>query len=113
MRSRTRWRSRLFTRLRVTAGPTDRATTKPIRRSCVAVDPGQVDHQEWPAGATATPHRRREPRGVSEALASGEHTEPSDPPAQAARRVRPLRRREARMLRPARVRIRSRKPCVL
>jgi len=34
MRSRTRWRSRLFTRLRVTAGPTDRATTKPIRRSC-------------------------------------------------------------------------------
>ena len=33
MRSRTRWRSRLFTRLRVTAGPTDRATTKPIRRS--------------------------------------------------------------------------------
>ena len=33
MRSRTRWRSRLFTRLRVTAGPTERATTKSIRRS--------------------------------------------------------------------------------
>ena len=65
MRSRTRWRSRLFTRLRVTAGPTARATTKPTRRRrWLAVDPGQVDHQEWAAGATPAPHRRREPRGV-------------------------------------------------
>ena len=71
MRSRTRWRSRRFTRLRVTAGPTALATTKPTRRPVVAVDPGQVDHQQWPAGAAATPHRRREPRGVSQALARG------------------------------------------
>ena len=32
---------------------------------------------------------------------------------QAARRLRPLRRRDARIARPARVRIRRRKPCVL
>ena len=72
MRSRTRWRSRLFTRLRVTAVPTVLATTNPIRRSG-SLEPGQVDHQQRSAGAATTTHRRREPRGVGEALAPGQH----------------------------------------
>ncbi len=53
----------------------------------------------------------REVSAVSEAVGDGKHSGPAD--AQVARRLRPLRRRPARIARPARVRMRRRKPCVL
>jgi hypothetical protein len=63
---------------------------------------------------TARPNSAREVRRWSRV--STTRTVPTElalTSAQAARRLRPLRRRDARMARPARVRIRRRKPCVL
>ncbi len=58
-------------------------------------------------------HRRRSPRRTRRRGAS--ETEPAAPPSasQAVRALRPLRRRAETIARPARVRIRSRKPCTL
>ena len=71
----------------------------------------QVDHDQWAAAAPATAHDLSEVNGRGQAVAGGEHARLLTP--QAARRLRPLRRRDDRIERPARVRIRRRKPWVL
>jgi hypothetical protein len=49
--------------------------------------------------------------GAAQAMRGGQHGRAAD--CQAESRARPLARRVERMLRPARVRMRNRKPCVL
>ena len=67
-----------------------------------------------PPAATTTPDRpSRTPRRQVRRWPRGSTPNRLLTPAQAARRLRPLRRREDEDARPARVRIRSRKPCVL
>ena len=69
-----------------------------------------MDHEQ-PGAGSATPggaHRRREVRPLAQSVRRRQHRRP-----QAESSERPLRRRAARMLRPARVRIRRRKPWVL
>ena len=108
-RSRTRWRSLRSTRLRVTAGPTARDTTKPARAG-----PGSPLEFRWttrigePARlpdrtVSANSSRRRRRAWAGSTGGAG----------QADRRLRPLARRAERIARPARVRIRRRKPWVL
>jgi len=117
-RSLTRWRNRRFTRLRVTAWPTALDTTKPTR--CSSTTPrseGSTDGASRWTTIRGPPQRR--PRRTTSRKWTGEvrrllgESTPGLPTPQAARRSRPLRRREARTARPARVRIRSRKPWVL
>ena len=106
--SRLTARRRRRTRLRVTALPTDLLTMKPKRRAS-AVAEGRTCRTA-PFVPTRRPRRaavRKSTGRVTRlALAStvGDYAESS---------VRPLRRRAARMARPARVRMRSRKPCTL
>jgi len=71
---------------------------------------GQVhDHER--TTRTATPsHREPEVSGGAQAMAGGQQPVASP---QTARLLRPLRRRADRIARPARVRIRRRKPCTL
>ena len=111
-RSATSARSRRLVRLRTTAPPTALDTTKPTRggrpaRASVTVawttsslDAGSAT----PGGA----HRRREVRPLAQSVRRRQHRRP-----QAESSERPLRRRAARMVRPARVRMRRRKPWVL
>ncbi len=82
----------------------------------------QVRGEQGPAGATAGAHRTRELRALPHPSHCGEHlaitTGWPGPRRRQARsgqtltRARPLRRRAARIARPARVRMRSRNPCV-
>lgn len=65
----------------------------------------QVAHHQRPAGAGPGAHGQRELRAAAHPGLGRQD--------QALSRSRPLRLREARMARPARVRMRSRKPCVL
>ena len=118
-------RSRRFTRLRTTAEPTARLTTKPTF--------GVASLGTGPAGKSSAPEttepparrpERRVRRNSSELLIRvcwGSTTPPAQPwlPARLARLAsliqtascsRPLRRRAASTARPARVRMRSRKP---
>jgi len=85
-------------------------------------DPGQgrtgggpeMDDEELTAAATAAAYDLAEVDRRGQPVAGGEHERCLlRPQPQAARRLRPLRRREDRMARPARVRMRSRKPWVL
>jgi hypothetical protein len=64
-----------------------------------------VTHYQGPARAGPGAHGQRELRAVAHPGLGGQD--------QALSRSRPLRLRAARMARPARVRMRSRKPCVL
>jgi hypothetical protein len=115
-RSRRRCRSLRRTVLRTTAGPIVRPTTKPARVG-TSVPDGE--------GRTWTTTRRRPartpPRTVernsdvrrnrcSAVNMTGCRPATNSRPNQADRLARPLRRLAARMLRPARVRMRSRKP---
>ena len=99
-RSRDRWRSRRLTRLRVTAGPMARETTKPTRgaRGCRPVlgrGRPEVDDHQLTATATATAYDLTEVERRGQAVAGGEHARLLlGPQPQAARRLRPLRRRD-------------------
>src|SRR5690606_2993921 len=118
-RSRIRWRSLRFTLLRTTAPPTALLTTKPARVGG-ALSPGAC-------GSVATLRRcttrcwrpARRPRRTAIAKSSRRlsrisavSTTSATARDQGDRRARPLLRRDARIARPARVRIRSRKPWV-
>ncbi len=109
-------RSRRLTRLRTTAGPTARLTVKPIRGG--SVTPSRTSR--WPtssgrparlpdriAASNSVRRRIRAPDG-----STGRHRRQDSGAGQTLTRARPLRRRAPRMARPARVRMRSRKPCV-
>jgi len=65
----------------------------------------QVAHHQGPARSGPSAHGQRELRAVAHPGLGGQD--------QALSRSRPLRLRAARIARPARVRMRSRKPCVL
>ena len=104
---RIRWRSWRLTRLRTTADPTARLTTKPTSGSLRRVA----------SGSTCTTRCVRpavEPRRTvveKSSLVRMRWTAVSKT-AQAESFERPLRRRLAKMARPARVRMRRRKPCL-
>ena len=74
------------------------------------VGPGrQMHHEGVPSAARASAHRLLEVGSAAHAVRSGQHRRW----CQAESSARPLRRRAARIARPARVRIRRRKPWVL
>lgn len=75
-----------------------------------AVIENRMHAQQPGRTAVSGPERRREVGSRTQAAGSWEHVVSGA--TQAARRLRPLRRRPARMARPARVRIRSRNPWV-
>ena len=129
-RSRRRWRRRREVRCRTTELPTALLTTRPARAGsgeALARSAGAGSGlRRPPAGNPTGPTRactvtserdaRRPPRRTSENSAAvcrrdalGSTTAGQ---AQADSSLRPLRRRPARMARPARVRMRSRKPWV-
>lgn len=107
-------RSRRLTRWRTTLPPTDRLTTSPTSGAAA----GSCAARWW---TTIRPPRVREPsRTVDEKsvarrirFRAGNTRKACGRPGQAESSLRPLRRRADTMARPARVRIRSRKPCVL
>ena len=72
-----------------------------------------MDDQEVTTATSAAAYDLAEVNRRGQAVAGGEHERVLKPRPQAARRLRPLRRREDRIERPARVRIRRRKPWVL
>jgi hypothetical protein len=77
-----------------------------------------VDDQEVAAAAAAPADHPPEVTSMGEPMRRGEHGRGSRAGGRAARALtarllRPLRRRADRMLRPARVRMRSRNPCTL
>src|SRR5690242_13062193 len=114
IRSLIRCRSRRFTRLRVTAGPTDLATTNPTLGGLLIALSTLADAR-W--ATTRTPPDRR-PRRTAYRKSSAVvrrllEDSTSGPRPQTARLLRPLRRRADRIARPARVRIRRRNPCTL
>ena len=114
----TAWcRSRRLTRLRTTAGPTARLTVKPILGG--SVTPSRTSRCPTSSGRpTLLPEAiaalnsvRRRIRAADGSI--GYHRRADDGSAdQTLTRARPLRRRAASTARPARVRMRSRKPCV-
>ena len=122
-------RSRRFTRLRTTAEPTARLTTKPTFGRASSGTETRRRTEQVPGRAAAPPARRPERidapellRGSSSATAAAaralllaEACSPARQPrwSDGRRCSRPLRRRAARTARPARVRMRSRKPWVL
>ncbi len=105
-------RSRRVKRLRTTAPPTALDTTKPTRGERTPV--GSVEASD----TTSSRPPARVPRGPRPAARNCAASRSrcraaSTPQPQADSSARPLRRRPARMARPARVAIRARKPCVL
>ncbi len=108
----TNGRSRLVTRCRTTALPTLADTTKPARGSrsapvrsrCTTREAVPARRPERTTEEKSSEARRRLPAGSMGTGTSGRQADSSS---------RPLRRRAARMARPARVRIRSRNPWVL
>ena len=76
------------------------------------IGPVGMHDEEWPACSAGawSPHCRREVRPLAQAVTCRQHAAAR---RQAESSERPLRRRAARMARPARVRMRRRKPCVL
>jgi hypothetical protein len=80
----------------------------------VVISPEQVDYHVWPAGAATAPNGQREVSTPPHPVPGRQHDERrSDRAGQTETRARPLRRRADRIARPARVRMRSRKPCFL
>ena len=71
-----------------------------------------MDDQGATLAAGAVLHDRSEVGRPAHAVHRGQHRTGTSRPAQADSSLRPLRRRAAMIARPARVRIRSRKPCV-
>ena len=109
-----RCRSRRRTRLRTTAEPTPRDTTKPTRVAGrpllgIRVARGTIEVHGKQAGpaAAAPPYGRGELGALAQPGRCRQHD------AQAESRVRPLVRRAPRIERPARVRMRRRNPWVL
>ncbi len=105
-----RCRNRRFTRFRTTAGPTDLPTANPT-----STVPPWSSPRWW---TTTVDAARRWPRRVARWKSTARRRRcaagsTSVRRPQVASRLRPLRRRPAKMARPARVRIRRRKPCVL
>jgi hypothetical protein len=106
--SRLTERKRRRTRLRVTALPTDFVTIKPKR---LGSEPGRS--RTW---STAPDVPTLRPRRTAVRKSTGRVTRfalASTRKYYADSSVRPLRRRAPRMARPARVRMRRRKPCTL
>lgn len=128
-RSRTRCRSRRLTRLRTTADPTCRETAKPTSGCPAGGFVAAVGAPVAVGSATAAvaesarwttrwdvPARRPSRMAIRKSLDSRMRCaalSTGSAESQAESSVRPLRRRAERMLRPARVRIRRRKPCTL
>jgi hypothetical protein len=124
-------RSRLFTRVRTTADPTARDTTNPNLAGGIAAEVFTgTDAADEPGAATTstlaacttrvrrpdlrprlTAASKSRPRRIR--CGAGSMCDRRERPGQAESSARPLRRRAERMARPARVRIRSRKPWVL
>jgi hypothetical protein len=110
---RARCRRRRLTLLRTTAGPTARLTTKPT--SAGRSEPGSTrrlpDTSDRPALLprllAASKSARRRIRAAAGSMSMRCRVRP-----QTLTRARPFRRRADRIARPARVRMRSRKPCV-
>jgi hypothetical protein len=86
---------------------------------CIGViSPVQMDHEVRSPGATAAADGQRELSTSPHPVPGRQHggrrrSDPIGPIGQTEMRARPLRRREDRIARPARVRMRSRKPCFL
>jgi hypothetical protein len=110
---RARCRSRRRTRFRTTAGPTARLTTNPT--SACRSEPGSTSRLPDSSGRPALLPRllaasksaRRRIRAAAGSMSMRWRSRP-----QTLTRARPFRRLAARTARPARVRMRSRKPCV-
>ena len=106
-------RSRRATRCRITLPPTDLPTTKPTIGALVPV----IASALW--CTTTQPRRAREPERTTAVKSSDRRilftagSTARDRRDQADSSRRPLRRRAEMIARPARVRMRSRKPCVL
>ncbi len=114
-RSRTTCRSCRLTRFRVTASPTARPTTKPARGSAPASSELGLCTSRWTmrrARPTRRPFRTAAAKSGRRRSRDGAGNTSESASDQADSAWRPLRRRAARMARPARVRMRSRKPCV-
>ena len=106
--STTTPRNLRLTLFRTTAPPTDFATTKPTRVPAWSATGRQC--------TTSVPRPARTPLRIVSAKSSDRRIRRaagSTRNDQADSSSRPLRRRAARIARPARVRMRSRKPCVL
>ncbi len=123
-RRRMRCRSRRCTRCRITEPPTVRPTTKPTCTGGGTASPALARAR----CTTTEPQAARRPRRTAVAKSSrrvsrvGAESNARYPPKyapnanaspQADSSMRPLRRRAARMARPARVRMRNRNPWVL
>ena len=132
IRARNRCRNRRLTRLRTTELPTARLTTSPKTGSPAppvisGASTSPLSVRAWTTSdrdAARRPRRvtsRKEeasPRRFAAASTSGLLRLPGSADqhgdlAQTARLLRPLRRRSDRIARPARVRMRRRKPCTL
>src|SRR6185437_1165103 len=78
---------------------------------------GKMPDKQRPAEPATATYRGREVRTAPHPRGRGHHRSPPSPrrrdAAQTLTRARPLRRRAARMARPARLRMRSLNPCVL
>jgi hypothetical protein len=103
-------RNRRATRCRSTALPTDFATTRPILGASSSTDRSACTTR---SGWTArTPRLTVNPKSVDRVIRYRAGSTALDPASNhAVRERRPLLRRLDTMARPARVRIRSRKPC--
>lgn len=118
-RSRSRCRNRRFTRLRTTALPTALLTTKPARTGGTS-PPDACGSVRLRRCTTRSGRPALRPRRTAAAKSSrrlsrfsvGSTSWTCGQAAQADRRARPLLRRFAMIARPARVRMRSRKPWV-
>jgi hypothetical protein len=107
-RAAARCRKRRFTRLRVTAFPTAPLTTKPMRGP-------SSRSTAWTTSVgrlARTPRRVVRWKSFERRIRNDRGNTVVGRPGQADSRVRPLRRRAEMMARPARVRIRRRKPWV-
>lgn len=110
-RSRIRWRSLRCTRWRTTDPPTAPLTTKPTRAPVCSAARARC--------TTTVPRAALRPRRTAVAKSSRRVSRAVEGSTaeilgrQADSCERPLRRRAVRIARPARVRIRSRNPCVL
>ena len=110
--SATRCLNRRLTRFRTTAPPTALDTTKPTRGDSIEESPEWVT---WCACTTNVLRPTLTPCRTQVRKSSEERSRAragSTASCQADSSARPLRRRAAKMERPARVRMRARKPCV-
>lgn len=93
-------------------GWTHRPADRDTHQCRVRILDAQMMNDHGRRGVAPTPaHGTLEVTGTSKARGGRQHGRRGK--AQVASRLRPLRRRPAKMARPARVRIRRRKPCVL